>query len=59
MAKAKGGAGQKITGKTLRHYLPNLQKVKIILNGTVQTALVCSRCIKAGKITKAQRSFKS
>ncbi|MFZ5801389.1 MAG: 50S ribosomal protein L28 [Candidatus Omnitrophota bacterium] len=53
MAKAKGGAGQKITGRTLRRFLPNLQKVKVILNGVKKTVYVCTRCIKKGKIQKA------
>ena len=51
--KLHGGAGSKITGKTLRRFLPNLQKVKIILKGTVKRALVCASCIQAGKIVKA------
>ena len=52
-AKRTGGAGQKITGKTIRRFLPNLQKIRILLNGITASALVCTRCIKAGKITKA------
>ena len=52
-AKRTGGAGQKITGKTLRRFLPNLQRVKIRLDGAVTRALVCTRCIKRGLITKA------
>lgn len=53
MAKAKGGAGRKITGATRRKFLPNLQKVKAIVNGKRKTIRVCVRCIKAGKIKKA------
>ena len=51
--KLHGGAGSKITGKTLRRFLPNLQRIKIHLNGSPQRALVCTSCIQAGKITKA------
>ena len=51
--KLHGGAGSKITGKTLRRFLPNLQKIKINLDGAPQRALVCTSCIQAGKITKA------
>ncbi len=51
--KLHGGAGSKITGKTLRRFLPNLQRVKITLNGTVQRTFVCASCIQAGKIQKA------
>jgi large subunit ribosomal protein L28 len=33
---------------------PNLQKIRVVLaNGSVVTKLVCTRCIKAGKIRKA------
>ncbi|OGX27936.1 MAG: 50S ribosomal protein L28 [Omnitrophica WOR_2 bacterium RIFCSPHIGHO2_02_FULL_48_11] len=51
--KRTGGAGSKITGKTLRRFFPNLQRVKANLRGTIKTVLVCTGCIKAGKITKA------
>jgi len=53
MVKRKGGAGSKIIGKTLRRFLPNLQKIKIILGGTSKRANVCTSCIQAGKITKS------
>ncbi len=51
--KLHGGAGSKITGKTMRRFLPNLQKIKINLEGTIQRTLVCTSCIQAGKIEKA------
>ncbi len=52
MAKAKGGAGQKITGNEHRRFLPNLQRIKVKLKGVVKTIRVCTRCIKAGKVQK-------
>ena len=55
MAKKKGGVGRKITGITKRRFLPNLQKVKVILDKTPQTATVCTRCLKAGKAPKKVR----
>ena len=51
--KLGGGAGAKIVGKTLRRMLPNLQRIKILLNGVVKRSWVCTGCIKAGKIKKA------
>ncbi len=39
--------------KTKRRWEPNLQKIKIILDGSVVSTYVCSRCIKSGKIQKA------
>ena len=53
MIKRKGGAGSKIVGKTLRRFLPNLQRVKINLKGTISREMVCATCIRSGKITKA------
>ena len=53
MVKRKGGAGSKIVGKTLRRFHPNLQRIKISRLGTVARALVCTSCLKAGKVTKA------
>ena len=53
MEKKKGGAGSKIVGKSFRQVLPNLQRIKIMLNGVVQRALVCTSCIKANKVTRA------
>lgn len=53
MIKRKGGAGSKIVGKTLRRVMPNLQTVKIVLNGTVRRSYVCTSCIRAGKAVKA------
>lgn len=40
--------------KTRRRWLPNLQTVKIIdKKGDRRRVRVCTRCISAGKITKA------
>jgi large subunit ribosomal protein L28 len=38
---------------TKRRFEPNLQKVRMILNGSPKRAYVCTRCLKAGKVTKA------
>ena len=53
MAKRKGGAGSKIVGKTLRRFLPNLQRVKANLSGTIRRIHVCTSCIQSGRVTKA------
>jgi large subunit ribosomal protein L28 len=53
MAKRKGGAGSKIVGKTLRRFKPNLQTVKINMNGFVRRRSVCATCITNGRIVKA------
>jgi large subunit ribosomal protein L28 len=38
---------------TKRRFNPNLQKIRILVNGTAKRAYVCTRCLKAGKIQKA------
>lgn len=53
LAKKKGGVGRKITGKTKRKYLVNLQTIRARLNGgTIKRLKVCTRCLKAGKVVK-------
>lgn len=32
---------------------PNLQKIKVVLDGSVRRAQVCTRCIRTGAIQKA------
>ncbi len=38
---------------TRRRFDPNLQKVRIIESGAPRRVYVCTRCLKAGKVTKA------
>ena len=38
---------------TKRRFDPNLQKVRIFLNGTARRAYVCTRCLKGNKVQKA------
>ncbi|MHC4197369.1 MAG: large ribosomal subunit protein bL28 [Planctomycetota bacterium] len=53
MAKKKGGVGRKITGKTKRKYLANLQIIRARLTGgSVKRIKICTRCLKAGKVVK-------
>jgi len=39
--------------KSKRRWLPNIQSIKVIIAGSVKRMKVCTRCIKAGKVTKA------
>lgn len=39
--------------KTRRRWLPNLQRVKAKINGTVKRIRVCTACIRSGKVIKA------
>jgi len=55
-AKYLGGVGTKITGITKRKFKPNLQRLRVTLpGGTNSTLLVCTQCIKGGKVTKLVR----
>lgn len=39
--------------KTKRRFMPNLQRIKIVLGGEPKRALVCTSCIRANKVTRA------
>lgn len=53
LAKQKGGTGSKISRRTNRSFLPNLQKMRIVIGGHPKKVYVCTKCIKKGKITRA------
>ena len=38
---------------TKRRFDPNLQRVRMLVNGVAKRAYVCTRCLKSGKVTKA------
>jgi large subunit ribosomal protein L28 len=38
---------------TKRRFDPNLQQIRIVLNGSPTRAYVCTRCLKSGKVQKA------
>lgn len=39
--------------RTKRRFDPNLQRVRVLVDGRPQQAYVCARCLKSGRITKA------
>lgn len=39
--------------KTKKRSLPNLQRVKAMVNGKPKYIKVCTKCLKAGKVKKA------
>jgi large subunit ribosomal protein L28 len=53
LAKKKGGTGSKIVRWTKRKFLPNLQKLRVILHGKPTKAYICTKCVKKGNIKKA------
>jgi large subunit ribosomal protein L28 len=38
---------------TRRRFNPNLQQVRILVEGAPTRAYVCTRCLRSGKVTKA------
>ncbi len=40
---------------TKRRWLPNLQRVRAIVDGQVRRIRVCTQCIKSGRVVKAAR----
>ena len=41
---------------TRRRFEPNLQRVRILVNGAAKRAYVCTRCLKGGKVQKAAKA---
>jgi large subunit ribosomal protein L28 len=54
-AKYLGGVGRKVTGSTKRKFKPNLQRVKVEIDGTVQTIRVAVSAIRSGLVSKPVR----
>lgn len=54
-AKYLGGVGKKVTGCTKRVFKPNLQRVKVEINGEVKTIRVAVSAIRSGLIQKPVR----
>ena len=52
-AKYLGGVGKKVTGKTKRVFKPNLQRVKVEINGTVKTIRVAVSALRSGLVKRA------
>jgi len=51
--KAKGGTGSKIARWSKRKFLPNLQKMRIMMGMHPKNVYVCTKCIKKGDFRKA------
>jgi len=50
--KAKGGTGSKIARWTMRKFAPNLQSMRIMLDGKLQRVYVCAKCMKKGNLKR-------
>ena len=54
-AKKKGGIGTHITAITKRRFMPNLQRVKALINGEVRYIRVTAAALKKGSVIKAPK----
>jgi len=39
--------------RTSRRWNPNIQRVRVMVNGAPRRMNVCAKCLKAGKVTRA------
>jgi len=42
--------------RTKRVFMPNLQSVRTVINGTSQKLKVCTKCLKANKVKRAPQA---
>lgn len=54
-AKKAGGIGTHVTAITKRRFLPNLQRVKALIDGEVRYIRVSASAIKKGLVVKAPK----
>jgi large subunit ribosomal protein L28 len=54
-AKKKGGIGTHVTAITKRRFMPNLQRVKVLIDGEVRYIRVTAKALKKGMVVKAPR----
>lgn len=54
-AKKKGGIGTHVTAITKRRFMPNLQRVKALINGEVRYIRVTANALKKGLVVKAPK----
>ena len=53
--KKQGGIGTHITAITKRRFMPNLQRVKAVINGEVRYIRVSAKALKQGLVVKAPK----
>lgn len=54
-SKKSGGIGTHVTAITKRRFMPNLQRVKALVNGEVRYIRVAASAIKKGLVIKPPR----
>jgi large subunit ribosomal protein L28 len=51
--KTTGNNVSHANNRTKRKVLPNIQKMRVYLEGTPRRAYVCTRCVRSGLVKKA------
>jgi large subunit ribosomal protein L28 len=54
-SKKTGGIGTHVTAITKRRFFPNLQRIKVLIDGEVRYVRVTANAIKQGLVTKAPK----
>ena len=54
-SKKSGGIGTHVTAITKRRFMPNLQRVKAVVDGEVRYIRVSASALKKGLVTKAPK----
>ena len=54
-SKKSGGIGTHVTAITKRRFMPNLQRVKALINGEVRYIRVTANALKRGLVVKAPK----
>ena len=52
-AKKEGGVGRHVARKNPRRFMPNLQSARALVNGAIRKIVVCTQCIKHGRVARA------
>ena len=50
---ATGNAVSHSNRKTRRTWVPNLQRVRAVVDGTTRRLQVCTRCLRSGRVQRA------
>lgn len=53
MPKKQGGVGRRTRRRNARRFSPNLKSVRTVIAGTRRRMLVCTSCLKSGRVVKA------
>ncbi|MBU8901335.1 MAG: 50S ribosomal protein L28 [Victivallales bacterium] len=53
LAKKDGGIGLHVVKNNKRTFKANIQKVRVVEDGTVKTVKMCTACIRTGNYKKA------